>query len=102
MALKLTKFEASEYLASEDEMIAYLEACLEEGDIELFKLALGDVAKAKGMSKVSAASGVGRQGIYKALTGKGNPAFETIVSVMKPLGLRLSVEKIPADQACHA
>lgn len=96
MTIKTTKFDVSEYLDDEETILAYLEECLEEGDINLFQKALGDVAKAKGMTAVARDAGIAREALYRALSETGNPAFATIVNAMKPLGFRLSVEKIAA------
>lgn len=70
-------------------MVAYLEAALENGDPALIAAALGDVARAKGMSTVAKETGLGRESLYKALSPGGNPGFATVMKVMKALGLRL-------------
>ena len=72
-----------------DEMAAYLEAALEDGDPALVAAALGDIARAKGMSDVARDTGLGRESLYKALSPDGNPALSTILNVVKALGLRL-------------
>lgn len=87
---EITRFDASEYLDS-DEMIAeYLNAALEEDDLAVFLSALADVAKAKGMTQVAAAAGLGRESLYKALAPNAQPRFSTIVKVIQALGVRLS------------
>jgi probable addiction module antidote protein len=70
---------------------AYLDAILEDGDPELLKAALGDVARSKGMSEIADAAGLGRTNLYKALSPDGNPEFATVAKVLKALGLRLRV-----------
>lgn len=99
MTTKTTKFEISKYLNSEEEIIAFLEACLEEGDATLFQHALGEVAKAKGMAAVARESGLGRQSLYKALSEEGNPALSTVMSALTPLGLRFHIGSLHAEAA---
>jgi len=71
----------------------YLEECLIEGNAELFKVALKHVADARlgGMSALSDATSLNRESLYKSLSGKGNPTFETLTKVLEAIGLRLSV-----------
>lgn len=96
---EITRFDASEYLDS-DEMIAeYLNAALEVNDPALFLAAIADVAKAKGMTQVAIAAGLGRESLYKALSPNSQPRFSTVLRVMHALGVRLSA--IPDHQA-HA
>ena len=83
------KWDAAEHLKSEKEIVAYLEAALEDGDPALVAAALGDIARAKGMTGVAQDAGLGRESLYKALSADGNPAFSTILKVVKALGLRL-------------
>jgi probable addiction module antidote protein len=85
---KTRAWDATQYLKSEKDIVAYLEAALEEGDPALFTAALGDVARAKGMSKISRATGLGRESLYKALSPDGNPEFATILKVVNSLGLK--------------
>lgn len=70
-------------------MAAYLQAALEEGDASLFAAALGDIARAKGMSQLARDTGLGRESLYKALSPTGNPEFATILRVIDALGLKL-------------
>ena len=63
----------------------------EDGDPALIKAAIGDVARAKGMTEVAAKSGISRAGLYKALGEKGNPSFETMAAIMKAIGVRIAV-----------
>jgi len=86
---KISTWDAAEYLEDENALVAYLEAALEENDPELFASALGDIAKAKGMTQISKETGLGRESLYKALSIDGNPEFSTILKVINALGLRL-------------
>lgn len=82
-------WDAAEHLESEEDMVAYLEAALVEGDASLVAAALGDIARAKGMTAVARDSGLGRESLYKALSPDGNPEFATILKVVRSLGLSL-------------
>lgn len=84
-----TIWDPSEHLKSEEDMVAYLEAALEESDPSLIAAALGDIARAKGMSQVARDAGLGRESLYKALSPAGNPEFSTILKVITALGLQL-------------
>ncbi|MDK9720226.1 MAG: putative addiction module antidote protein [Rhodospirillales bacterium] len=86
---KTLPWDASEHLKSEDDMAAYLEAALAENDPALIAAALGDIAKAKGMTQVARKAGLGRESLYKALSIDGHPEFATILKVVEALGLRL-------------
>lgn len=91
MARKTRRWDAAETLETREDIAAYLDAVLEDGDPDLLKAALGDIAPAKGMSEIAAASGVRRTSLYKALSAEGNPEFSTIAKVVKALGLRLRI-----------
>ena len=82
-------WNAADYLGTEAEVIAYIDAAFEDGDPALIAAALGDVARAKGMTRVAADAGLGRESLYKALSPGGNPELATVVKVMRALGLRL-------------
>ncbi|MGD9635380.1 MAG: addiction module antidote protein [Pirellulales bacterium] len=86
---KTKKWDAADHLETAEDMAAYLEAALEEGDAALFAAALGDVARAKGMTKIARATGLGRESLYKALSPDGNPEFSTVLKVLDSLGLKL-------------
>lgn len=88
---KTLPWDAAEHLESEEDMAAYLEAALEEGDPSLVAAALGDIARAKGMTQLAKETGLGRESLYKALSPTGNPEFATIMKVVSALGLRLHV-----------
>jgi probable addiction module antidote protein len=85
---KTRAWDAAEHLESEEDMVAYLEAALEEDDPALIAAALGDIARAKGMTKIARDAGLGRESLYKALSPDGNPGFATVLKVVKALGLR--------------
>lgn len=84
-----TLWDPAEHLETEEDMAMYLEAALEEGDPNLIAAALGDIARAKGMTQVAREAGLGRESLYKALSPAGNPAFGTILKVIAALGLQL-------------
>jgi probable addiction module antidote protein len=82
-------WDVAEHLETEEDMVAYLEAALEENDPSLIAAALGDIARAKGMSQIAKQTGLGRESLYKALSPEGNPEFSTILKVVSALGLHL-------------
>jgi probable addiction module antidote protein len=82
-------WDPAEHLGTEEDMAAYLEAALEEGDPALIAAALGDIARAKGMTQVARETGLGRESLYKALSPEGNPELATVLKVIRALGLRL-------------
>jgi probable addiction module antidote protein len=92
--LKLRKWDSAEHLKTEEDMVLYLEACMEEAgdDAAFIAKALGHIARAKGMTQLAKETGLGRESLYKALSGEGNPSFATILKVMRALGLKLHPE----------
>jgi len=82
-------WDPADHLESDEDIVAYLEAAFEDGDPALIAAALGDVARVRGMTKVAADAGLGRESLYKALSPNGNPEFATVLKVMQALGLRL-------------
>ena len=96
-----TRYDVVEHLRSPEEMTAYLEACFEEahGDAAFIAKALGDIARAKGMSQVARDAGLSRESLYKALSGERSPAFETILKVMGALGLKLHAEAVHVNRS---
>lgn len=92
-------WNAADHLQSDDDMAAYLDAALELGDACLFAAALGDIARAKGMSQLARETGLGRERLYKALSPTGNPEFATILRVVAALGLRLHAARAPVKTA---
>lgn len=92
--LKLKKWDSAEHLETEDDMVEYLNACLDEaeGDPAFILHALGVIARARGMSQLARDTGISREGLYKALSEKGNPEFATIMKVILALGIKLHAE----------
>jgi probable addiction module antidote protein len=92
--IKTTKYDVAGHLRTPEEMAAYLEACIEEanGDAAFIAKALGDIARAKGMSQVARDAGLSRESLYKALSGERSPSFDTILKVIGALGLGLRAE----------
>ncbi len=87
--VKTRRWDPAEHLGSDEDMAAYLEAALEDGDPALIAAALGDIARAQGMSQIARKTGLGRESLYKALSPDGNPEFSTVLKVVRALGLRL-------------
>jgi len=87
--IKTRPWDAAEHLETGEDMAAYLEAVLEQGNAALVAAALGDIARAKGMAQVARKAGLGRESLYKALSPEGNPEFATILKVVRALGLKL-------------
>lgn len=101
MATKTKIWDASEHLDSEEAIFAYMNAAFEEGDPALISAALGDIAKARGMTMIAKRAGLSRESLYKALSQDGNPEFATVMKVMKALGIQLSAEKAGQEE-CEA
>jgi probable addiction module antidote protein len=93
---KTSRYDVAEHLRTPEEMAAYLEAYLGEanGDATLIAKALGDIARAKGMSQVAREAGLSRESLYKALSGERAPDFDTILKVIGALGLQLHAEAV--------
>jgi probable addiction module antidote protein len=89
MNATFTTYDAAEYLDSEEAIAAYLNASIEDGDTDLLLLALSNVARARGMSKVAEDSGLGRESLYKALRPGAKPGFVTVSKIMGALGVRV-------------
>lgn len=90
----LKKWDSAEHLKTDEDIAMYLDACFEEAgdDAAFIAKALGNVARAKGMSQLARDTGLGRESLYKALSGDGNPSFATILKVMHALGFKLHAE----------
>ena len=86
-----SRYDVSEHLRTPEEMAAYLEASFEvsDGDAAFIAKALGDIARAKGMSQIARDTGLSRESLYKALSGERTPGFDTVLKVIKALGLKL-------------
>ena len=82
-------WDAADHIETKEDMAAYLEAALEDGDPALVVAALGDIARSKGMTNIARETGLGRESLYKALSLEGNPEFATVLKVIQALGLRL-------------
>ena len=96
MTTRFARFDPADYLDDLDVIAEYLTAAAEDSDPDIFIAALGDVARARGMTQISTQSGLGRESLYKALTAGAHPRFETINAVVQALGLKLAVV---ADEA---
>ncbi|NRR29519.1 putative addiction module antidote protein [Oxalobacteraceae bacterium] len=96
--LDLVEFDPAEYITSDEAAAAYLTEALDCNDAAMFAAAVGDVARARGMSEIAKSSGLAREGLYKALRPNSQPRMETITRVLGALGLRLVAEVIPPSQ----
>ena len=96
-----TRYDVAEHLRTPEEMAAYLEASFEEsnGDAAFIVRALGNIARARGMSQVARESGLSRESLYEALSGKRVPGFDTILKVLSALGLKLHAEVVQTEDA---
>lgn len=94
MSEKFTEWDAVQELKSEKDIALYFEACLDDdpGDGSLIRAALGDIARARGMSQLARETGLARESLYKALSPEGNPEFTTVMKVIKALGFKLHIE----------
>ena len=90
---KLVPFDAARYLTDDDAVAEYMTAVLETDDTDLLILALGDVARARGMAQVAKEAGLGRESLYKALTPGAKPRFDTVLRVARALGVRLTANR---------
>lgn len=91
MAVKTTRWDVTKHLDSDESIALYLEAVLEENDPVLLAVALGDIARAKGMTELARKAGLSRESLYRALSAEGNPEMATIMKVIGALGLHLTV-----------
>ncbi|HMO51526.1 MAG TPA: putative addiction module antidote protein [Kiritimatiellia bacterium] len=89
MKTKTRLWDAAEHLKTKEDMASYLECAFEEGDAALIAAALGDIARAQGMTKVAKRTGLGRESLYKALSKEGNPELSTVLKVFDSVGLKL-------------
>ena len=93
---KLLPFDAARYLTDDAAIAEYMTAVLETDDSDLLLLALGDVARARGMTQVAKDAGLGRESLYKALAPGAKPRFDTVLKVARALGVRLSAHPVEA------
>ena len=96
--LKTTRFDAADYLDSENRRAAYITAAFETGDADFVRDALAIVARARGMSQIAKKAALNRESLYKALGKAGNPEFSTIMRVMRALGLTLAARPSQAKR----
>jgi probable addiction module antidote protein len=87
---KTRRFDATDYLDTEERQVAYITVALESGDADFVRDALGLVARARGMSGIAKKAGLNRESLYKALGGAGNPEFATVMRIIRAMGLTLS------------
>lgn len=93
---KTTRYDVAEHLRTPEEMAAYLEACIEEADSDaaFIAKALGDIARARGMSRIARDAGLSKESLSQALYGEQSPSFDTILKVVNALGLKLCAEVV--------
>ncbi|MBK9579450.1 MAG: putative addiction module antidote protein [Fibrobacteres bacterium] len=91
-------FDISEYLDSEEMIAAYLSAIIEDNDWNLLLEAIGHIAKARGISKIAEESGLGRESLYKSLSAKSQPRFETIMKVLSAMHIKISITAEPTKK----
>ena len=89
MKTKTTSWDAAEHLKTKEDMASYIACALEEGDSALIAAALGDIARAQGMTKISKLTGLGRESLYKTLSREGNPKLATVLKIFNSVGLKL-------------
>jgi probable addiction module antidote protein len=94
MPLKTTRWDASEFLDSDEAIAAYLNAAFEDGDPGFIAASIGHVAKAKGMSQIARETGLSRENLYRALGDGGNPELSTMTKVMRALGMRIQIAPV--------
>lgn len=94
--LGIKRFDSAEYLQDEQDVALYFQACIDEAgnDPAFIAKSLGVIARARGMTQLAKETGLSREGLYKALSGEGNPEFSTIWKVIKALGLKLHTQAI--------
>ena len=101
MAEKFSRWDPVDDLTTEEDITLYFQVCIEDdpGDGSLVRAALGDIARARGMSQLARDTGLAREGLYKALSPDGNPEFATIMKVIKALGLKLGAQAAQQAEA---
>lgn len=95
--IKLHSFDAARYLNSDEAIAEYMSAILEADDPDLLLLAMGDIARAKGMARVAKDAGLGRESLYKALLPGAKPRFDTVLKVARALGVKFTAQRIAAN-----
>ncbi|MDZ7669460.1 MAG: addiction module antidote protein [Gammaproteobacteria bacterium] len=89
---KIERYDVTDFLDDEEDVLAYLNAAFEDGHADVVAQAIGNVARARGMSRIAKRCRLGRESLYKSLSDRGNPEFRTILSVLNAMGIRLRVE----------
>ena len=97
MSIETKPWDAADYLRTPEAIAEYLTAALEEGDPKLVAVALGDIARARGMTAVAREADLSRESLYRALSADGNPSFATALAVLKAVGLTLTAR--PAERS---
>ena len=97
--IETREWDAANYLETREDMAAYLEVALEDGDASVITAAIGDIARSKGMAEIARETGLGRESLYKSLSVDGNPEFVTVLKVVDALGLKLHVSPSSDDEA---
>ena len=92
-----TEFDPANYLDNDEVIAEYLNLALASGDTDLLLSAIGDVAKAKGMAKIAIDTGLGRESLYKALSAGAKPRFDTVIKVLKALGVQMQAHPMPLN-----
>lgn len=96
MTIKTKPFDAADYLDNDETIAEYLNLALEDSNPEMLLLAIGNIARARGMAQVAQDSGLGRESLYKALSDGAKPRYDTVLKVMRALGVKLHAEPINA------
>lgn len=96
MAVKTTRWDVTQHLDTDEKMALFLEAVFEEGDPATIAAAIGEVARARGMSQIAKDAGLSRENLYRALSGDGNPEFSTVMKVIKAMGFDLKITPVKA------
>lgn len=96
MTIKTKPFDAADYLDNDETIAEYLNLALEDSNPEMLLLAIGNIARARGMAQVAQDSGLGRESLYKALSDGAKPRYDTVLKVMRALGVKLHAEPIQA------
>ncbi|MBZ9600778.1 addiction module antidote protein [Phyllobacterium chamaecytisi] len=101
MAVVINKWDVTEHLESEEAIFSYMNAAFEDGDPSLIAAAIGDVARARGMTKIAREAGLSRESLYRALGVGGNPEFATVLKVLHVLGIQLKAEPSHGENDSH-
>lgn len=96
---KIRSFDAADYLDSDAVVAEYLNAALEDDNPDVFLQAIADVAKARGMTQLAKDTGLGRESLYKALTPGAKPRYDTVLKLMRALGVELQATPVHARQS---